>query len=77
MSMKKNIKPYNYEDKSMPCCVRDSYVYGEISEDLKQLIDERLTAVENGTMEFFSNETVEQECRLRLQSYQQKQHIYV
>jgi hypothetical protein len=76
MKDRKNIKPYDYTDDNMPCYVNDSGAFGEVSDELKQLIDERLAAIENGTTEFFSNEEVERECQLRLQSYRQEQPEY-
>jgi len=77
MKKTKNIKPYDYQDDTMPCCVNDSGIDGEISDELKQLIDERLAKIENGTMKFYSNEEVEKECQLRLQAHRQAQHKYV
>ncbi|MCL2417043.1 MAG: addiction module protein [Bacteroidales bacterium] len=77
MEKNKNINPYNYQDDTMPCSVNDSGIDGEISDELKQLIDERLAAIENGTTEFISWEEAERECQLRLQAYRQKQHNYV
>jgi len=77
MKKPKNIKPYDYTDDTMPCCVNDSGIDGEISDELKQLIDERLAKIENGTTTLFSNEEVERECQLRLQSCREKQPKYV
>ena len=78
MKKNKNIKPYDYTDDTMPCCVSDSSINGEISDELKQLIDERLAAIENGTTKLISWEESERECQLRLQTYRQKQpKVYV
>jgi len=73
----KNIKPYDYTDDNMPCCVNDSGAFGEVSDELKQLIDERLAAIENGTTELIPWEEVKRRSELRLQSYCQKEHSYV
>ena len=61
----------------MPCCVNDSGAFGEVSDELKQLIDERLAAIENGTTELIPWEEVKRRSELRLQSYCQKEHSYV
>jgi len=78
MKKPKNIKPYDYTDDNMPCCVNDSGIDGEISDELKQLIDERLAKIENGTTRLIPWEEAQRECQLRLQAYCQKQHkVYV
>ena len=68
MKKTKNIKPYDYQDDTMPCCVNDSGIDGEISDELKQLIDERLAKIENGTMEFITMDEFRQNFESRKQA---------
>ena len=73
MKDRKNIKPYDYTDDNMPCCVNDSGAFGEISDELKQLIDERLAKVENGTMKFYTLAEVRQDFERQKQLFSVKQ----
>ena len=77
MQKNKNIKPYDYTDDTMPCCVNDSGIDGEISDELKQLIDERLAKIENGTMEFVSLEEFKRKFEMKKQTYLHKQQVGV
>jgi len=73
MKDRKNIKPYDYTDDNMPCCVNDSGAFGEISDELKQLIDERLAKAENGTMKFYTLAEVRQDFERQKQLFSVKQ----
>ena len=73
MKDRKNIKPYDYTDDNMPCCVNDSGAFGEVSDELKQLIDERLAKVENGTMKFYTLAEVRQDFERQKQLFSVKQ----
>jgi len=68
MKKTKNIELYDYQDDTMPCCVNDSCIDGEISDELKQLIDERLAKIENGTMEFITMDVFRQNFERRKQA---------
>ncbi|MCL2417248.1 MAG: addiction module protein [Bacteroidales bacterium] len=78
MKKSKNIKPYDYTDDNMPCCVNDSTgIDGEISDELKQLIDERLAKIENGTMKFYTLDEIKRKFEIKKQAYLHKQQIDV
>ena len=77
MQKNKSIKPYDYTDDTMPCCVNDSGTDGEISDELKQLIDERLAAIENGTVKLYTLDEVRRDFELRKQASLNKQHVEI